>query len=242
MTGKFMITLHYLREIGACAEGRSEFEKHFPEGGEYQEVLDKCAEEGRMDFATWLLHKIGPTDDVRTYEDQVNDKNMSICFAGTLVFEKGAIVKSIEAGRGIKAGRGIEAGCGIKAGWGIEAGRGIKAGWGIEAGEGIEAGRGIKAGRGIEAGCGIKAGRGIEAGCGIKAGWGIEAGCGIKAGWGIEAGWGIKAGDGYGIFAGIGIKIKDWSCFAKVSAQSRPKNLISGHWEEKSDTRDSDQD
>lgn len=176
MTGKFMITLHYLREIGACAEGRSEFEKHFPEGGEYQEVLDKCAEEGRMDFATWLLHRIGPTDDVRTYEDQVNDKNMSICFAGTLVFEKGAIVKSIEAGRGIEAG------------------------------------------------------------------WGIKAGRGIEAGEGIKAGWGIEAGEGYGIFAGIGIKINNWSCFAKVSAQSRPKNLISGHWEEQSDTRDSDQD
>ena len=170
MTGKFMITLRYLREIGACAEGRSEFEKHFPEGGEYQEVLDKCAEEGRMDFAIWLLHKVGPTDDVRTYEDQVNDVNMSICFAGTLVFEKGAIAKS------------------------------------------------------------------------IKAGWGIEAGGGIKAGWGIEAGGGIKAGCEYGIFAGIRIKIKDWSCFAKVSAQSKPKNLISGHWEEQSDTRDSDQD
>ena len=52
MTGKFMITLRYLREIGACAEGRSAFEKAFPDGGEYQTVLDKCAEEGRMDFAS----------------------------------------------------------------------------------------------------------------------------------------------------------------------------------------------
>ena len=57
MTGKFMITLRYLREIGACAEGRSAFEKAFPDGGEYQTVLDKCAEEGRMDFASWLLHR-----------------------------------------------------------------------------------------------------------------------------------------------------------------------------------------
>ena len=124
MTGKFMITLRYLREIGACAEGRSAFEKAFPDGGEYQTVLDKCAEEGRMDFASWLLHKVGPTDDVRTYEDQVNDENMSICFAGTLIFKKGAIVKSIDAGEGIEAGWGIKAGCGIEAGDGIEAGEG----------------------------------------------------------------------------------------------------------------------
>ena len=132
MTGKFMITLRYLREIGACAEGRSAFEKAFPDGGEYQTVLDKCAEEGRMDFASWLLHKVGPTDDVRTYEDQIDDENMSICFAGTLILKKGAKVKCIEAG------------CGIKAGWGIEAGEGIKAGCGIEAGEGYGIFAGLK--------------------------------------------------------------------------------------------------
>ena len=112
--------------------------------------MDKCAEEGRMDFATWLLHKIGPTDDVRTYEDQINDENMSICFAGTLIFKKGARVNGIEAGCGIKAGLGIEAGLGIKAGWGIEAG------WGIKAGEGIEAGEGIKAGEGYGVFAGLK--------------------------------------------------------------------------------------
>ena len=144
MTGKFMITLRYLREIGACAEGRSAFEKAFPDGGEYQTVLDKCAEEGRMDFASWLLHKVGPTDDVRTYEDQIDDENMSICFAGTLILKKGAKVKCIEAGRSIKAGEGIEAGWGIKAGCGIEAGRGIEAGCGIEAGEGYGVFAGLK--------------------------------------------------------------------------------------------------
>ena len=172
MTGKFMITLRYLREIGACAEGRSAFEKAFPDGGEYQAVLDKCAEEGRMDFASWLLHKVGSTDDVRTYEEQINDENMSICFAGALIFKKGARVKHIEAGLGIKAGLGIEAGLGIKAGLGIEAGLGIKAGLGIEAGE------------------------------------------------------------GYGIFAGLKIKLSNWSLYARVSASCKPTNLISGYWVE----------
>ena len=227
MTGKFMITLRYLREIGACSEGRLAFEKAFPNGGEYQDVLDKCAEEGRMDFAGWLLHEVGPTDDVRTYEEQINDENISICFAGTLIFKKGARVKGIEAGWGIKAG------CGIKAGEGIEAGRGIEAGCGIKAGEGIEAGCGIKAGWGIEAGWGIKAGCGIEAGCGIKAGWGIEAGCGIEAGWGIKAGCGIEAGNEYGIFAGLKIKLPNWSLHARVSASCKPTNLVSGYWVEK---------
>ena len=220
MTGKFMITLRYLREIGACAEGRSAFEKAFPDGGEYQTVLDKCAEEGRMDFASWLLHKVGPTDDVRTYEEQINDENMSICFAGALIFKKGARVKRIKAGLGIEAGEGIEAGWGIKAGLGIEAGEGIEAGLGIEAGEGIEAGWGIKAGLGIEAGEGIK------------------AGLGIKAGEGIEAGLGIEAGEGYGVFAGLKIKLSNWSLYARVSASCKPTNLISGYWVESENRND----
>ena len=184
MTGKFMITLRYLREIGACAEGRSAFEKAFPDGGEYQTVLDKCAEEGRMDFASWLLHKVGPTDDVRTYEEQINDENMSICFAGALIFKKGARVKRIKAGLGIEAGEGIEAG------------------WGI------------------------------------KAGLGIEAGLGIKAGEGIEAGLGIEAGEGYGVFAGLKIKLSNWSLYARVSASCKPTNLISGYWVESENRND----
>ena len=160
MTGKFMITLRYLREIGACSEGRSAFEKAFPDGGEYQAVLDKCAEEGRMYFASWLLHKVGYTDDVRTYEEQINDENMSICFAGALIFKKGARVKRIKAGEVIEAGEGINAGMGIKAGWGIE------------------------------------------------------------------------AGEGYGIFAGLKIKLPNWPLYARVSASCKPTNLISGYWVE----------
>ena len=148
MTGKFMITLRYLREIGACAEGRSAFEKAFPDGGEYQTVLDKCAEEGRMDFASWLLHKVGPTDDVRTYEDQIDDENMSICFAGTLILKKGAKVKC------------------------------------------------------------------------------IKAGCGIEA------------GEGYGVFAGLKIKLSNWSLYARVSASCKPTNLISGYWVESENRND----
>ena len=88
------------------------------------------------------------------------------------------------------------------------------------------------AGGSIEAGDGIKAGWGIEAGDGIKAGWGIEAGEGIKAGWGIKAGDGIKAGVEFGIFAGLKIKIPEWSTQAIVKAREKPMNLISGFWNE----------
>ncbi len=66
MNGTFKITLDYLRELGACRDGQREFQRAFPDGGEYQEVLDRCAEEERLDFGIWLLGKVGPTEDVRT--------------------------------------------------------------------------------------------------------------------------------------------------------------------------------
>lgn len=73
MKGNFKITLAYLNEIGACRDGQREFQRAFPDGAEYQEVLDRCAEEGRVDFGTWLLDRLGSTDETRTYEDEVNE-------------------------------------------------------------------------------------------------------------------------------------------------------------------------
>lgn len=146
MKGSQLITLNFLKAHDACAEGRREFGRVFPDGGEYQQVLDRCADEDRMDFAQWLMKVCGPSDDVRTFDEDFDEPDKNIAFAGTLDFKKGANVKRILAG------------------WGIKAGDGIKAGWGIEAGDGIKAGRGIKAGLGIEAGWGIKAGDDIEAG------------------------------------------------------------------------------
>ena len=170
------ITKELLKEKGACASGYRDFLKEYPvdkypDGVEYQELLDCCAEKN-FSYGSWLLGAFGKTDEVRKIDgDLIVEKD--IIFAGRLEV-KGCI----------KAGEGIEAGCGIKAGDGIEAGEGIKAGCGIKAGDGIEAGCGIKAGEGIEAGCGIEAGEGIKAGEGIEAGWGIEAGedFGIYAG------------------------------------------------------------
>ena len=200
MEGTFFITLDYLKQLGACREGQREFQRVFPDGGEYQAILDRCADEGRLDFGSWLLNHIGATNDVRIYEEKIDAPNRGIIFAGDIKLKSGANVKFLFSGHS------IEAGDGIKAGWGIEAGWGIKAGRDIEAGLGIKAGWGIKAGRDIEAGWGIEAGDGIEAGEGIEAGWGIKAGRDIEAGLGIKAGWDIEAGKDFCVFAGLNIK------------------------------------
>ena len=128
------ITKELLREKGACAAGYRDFLKEFPEekypeGVEYQDLLDCCAEKN-FSYGSWLLGVFGRTDDVRKVDgDLITEK--SIIFAGRL-----EVSGNIEAGEGIEAGRGIKAGCGIKAGWGIEAGEGIEAGceFGIYAG------------------------------------------------------------------------------------------------------------
>ena len=108
------ITKELLREKGACAAGYRDFLKEFPEekypdGVEYQDLLDCCAEKN-FSYGSWLLSEFGRTDDVRRIDGDLITKK-SIIFAGRLEVS------------------GI-----IKAGWGIEAGKGIKAGWGIEAG------------------------------------------------------------------------------------------------------------
>ena len=122
MTGDFKITLPYLRELGACEDGQREFQRAFPEGGGYQEVLDRCAEEDRLDFGSWLLEHLGPTNEERVFGEEFDAPDRTILFAGSLRFDGGVRARYIRAGRGIEAGLGIEAGDGIKAGCGIEAG------------------------------------------------------------------------------------------------------------------------
>lgn len=106
MNGTFRITLAYLKELGACRDGQRAFQKAFPDGGEYQEVLDRCAEEGRLDFAGWLFSHVGPTKDVRTYSEDIIEPDKNIFFAGWLEFSGSVSVKRIQAGEGIEAGEG----------------------------------------------------------------------------------------------------------------------------------------
>lgn len=257
MKGDYLITLDFLKAHDACEDGQSEFERVFPDGGEYQVVLDRCAYENRMNFAQWLMNICGPSDDIRTFEDDIDEPDKNIAFAGTLYFKKGVNVKRILAGCDIEAGDGIVVGESIDAGYNIQAGRGIKAGYSIDAGWGIKAGecikakyiikasKGIKAEHDIKAGCNIKAncdieagydivaGCDIEAGKGIKAGYNITAGSNIKAGRSINAGYNIKVGAEYGIFAGLNIKVSDWSKYAIVTAQNKPANLMTGFWKSK---------
>ena len=117
------ITKELLKEKGACAAGYRDFLKEYPvdkypDGVEYQELLDCCAEKN-FSYGSWLLGAFGKTDEVRKIEgDLIVEKG--IIFAGRL-----EVKGCIKAGEGIKAGGGIEAGRGIKAGGGIEAGGGF---------------------------------------------------------------------------------------------------------------------
>lgn len=108
------ITKELLKEKGACAAGYRDFLKEYPvdkypDGVEYQELLDCCAEKD-FSYGSWLLGAFGKTDEVRKID-------------GDLIVEKGIIFAGrLEVKGCIKAGGGIEAGWGIDVGGGIEAG------------------------------------------------------------------------------------------------------------------------
>ena len=149
MEETFNITVEMLKVKGACASGMRDFLKEFPreqypDGADYQEVLNRCAEHERANYAEWLLNEFGATNTTLSV-DKINTDGY-VFFAGRIEARGEIRCKAIMAGREIKAGRGI------KACWGIEAGRDI------EAGEGIKAGRGIKAGEdfGVYAGLAVR--------------------------------------------------------------------------------------
>ena len=109
------ITRDMLREKGACNSGYREFCKEFsddeyPDGVGYQDLLDRCAENGRDAYASWLIDAFGNTTDVRKIEgDYISEKSIYVC--GRLeVTGKIYCRGSIEAGESIKAGFGIKAG------------------------------------------------------------------------------------------------------------------------------------
>jgi len=231
------ITKDLLQEKGACQSGTRWFLEKFPNGVDYQDLLNALAAENNIEWAQWVLQNFGKLNAVMEVEELTIEG--SLFFAGTVIVKgKMKISKWLLAGEGIKAGLGIEAGEGIEAGLGIESDLGIKAGRGvkavadIKAGEGIKAGEDIKAGLGIEAGEDIEAGWDIEAGADIKAGLGIEAGADIKAGRGIEAGEDIKAGEDFGIYAGLRLKISHKKRHAIIKAKGCPENIICGEFVE----------
>ena len=116
MTGKFIITRDHLAQLGACESGMDFFDQTYPEGkAEYQDMLDKAVAGGHTDYATWLLEKVGPTEDVLEVEE-INSKELDIVFAGRVFAKLGIIVRRLIAGGGIKAGGGygIYAGLRVK--------------------------------------------------------------------------------------------------------------------------------
>ena len=102
----FKITRDMIKAKGAFPAGYREFCKTFPEedypdGVEYQKILDRCAENGRDSYASWLVYTFGKTTDVRKIEgDYISEKSIFVC--GRLeVTGKISCIGSIEAGDGI---------------------------------------------------------------------------------------------------------------------------------------------
>lgn len=109
MTGDFLITKEFLKTLSPCTGGYRWFCETYPDGGKYQEILDKLCELDRFDDACWLIDEVGETVDVLEI-DSIYDKGKSICFAGTIIARKNLVLKNIKAGWSIKADGYIETG------------------------------------------------------------------------------------------------------------------------------------
>ena len=155
----FDITPALLKAKGATNSGYWDFMKHYPDGCDYNKLLQACTEADRDDYAEWLLRAFGYTrTDLIIPEGEYKK---STIFSGTIKC-KGDLCTtgSVQAGFGIKAAFGS-----IRAFGKIGAFLGnIEASRDIEAGE-IEAVSGE-----IRAGCDIKARHDIEASDDINAG------------------------------------------------------------------------
>ncbi len=195
-----LITKDLLHSWQSCPDGYAWFVKKYPDGAELQDVLDALCEERTVYDAHWLLNKAGPQ---KTVLEITNTKfpRKHLVFAGSISIEVSCSFDGfVEAGEDIKAGGNVEAGWHVKAGGSVEAGGHVKAGWNVEAGGHVEAGEHVEAGGSVEAGEDIKAGGNVE------------------------------AGEDYGIFAGLRIKVSQWSLYAKVIAKTKPQNLMTGFW------------
>ena len=115
MTGDFLITKEFLKELSPCTDGYRWFCETYPDGGKYQEILDRLCELDRFYDACWLLDKVGATDDVLELTG-IDDKAMNICFAGAVIVKESLVLKNIKAGGFIETGSdyGVYAGLSVR--------------------------------------------------------------------------------------------------------------------------------
>lgn len=151
---------------------------------------------------------------------------------------------SVEAAGHVRCGGRLRARAGVTCGGSLDAGAAIVAGGdllvegsvqcrgSVSAGGVLRSGADIRVAQGLVGRAGIECGGHLEAGWGIKAAEDIVAQACIRAGESLRAEGEIRAGCGYGVFAGLSVRRDAWGCSARVSAQSRPDQLLSGWWVE----------
>ena len=161
---------------------------------------------------------------------------------------------SVQCGGDLKAGWHVEADeairCGgeLRAGWELRCGGPLALGGNTTVGHDLVAhgtvrcarslrvggaltgADSIHAAQGIESGGAIRCGMHLEAGWGIRSGEAIVAEGAIKAGESLFARQEIRAGAGYGVYAGLDVRVDAWEASAQVHAGMRPEGLMSGWW------------
>ena len=70
------ITLDWLKEKSSCKDGKEYFAEHFPDGAEYQDVLDHLAEENNVSWACWLMQNAGQTNAVLEVDELISENSV----------------------------------------------------------------------------------------------------------------------------------------------------------------------
>ncbi len=153
---------------------------------------------------------------------------------------------SIEAGGQVRCGGRLRARADVTCGGSLDAGGAVVVGGDLLVEGSVRCGGSVSAGGLLRSGGDIRVAQGllgrgrVECGGHLEAGWGIKAdeaivahGC-IRAGESLCTDGEIRAGCGYGVFAGLSVRRDAWECSARVCAQAKPGQLMSGWWVEPS--------
>ena len=92
------LTLDMLEAKGACIEDIEYFKEVWGNEADYQEVIDKCVAGDHLDYADWLLDKIGSTGDVLELDKFKGDY---LNFAGTVNAVSIEVKYAVNVGKGI---------------------------------------------------------------------------------------------------------------------------------------------
>lgn len=185
MEGNKFITCDQLHDMSTIMCNFTEGFVDFPNGGKYQDILDRWCVTGKAHLAKGLFEICGTSDDTRYIDEEIHDTSMDIVFAGDMTFQCSIMLNSLTVGKATVVNGGCTVLEALKT-FRIRVKGDLSVGGSILA-DTVRAKGSIWVGGMFKAGSVIRAEENIGADCDIKAGIFIIAGGNIQADGDINA-------------------------------------------------------